>query len=591
MRRTATSAAIKRASKQARDNATALDQESLDQLERIYLQANRELDNRISFYGGDTGSIRLQSLGHIKAEIDYVLSELSRLQKTALFERMEEMASMGINPVAEMLGAERAAGLVDGAVKAVRDFVAADGLQLSDRLWRVDDHAQQAVSQAVSSAVIQGNSASEAAQEFLLRGEQVPAELGKKIQRADARSIIDTVAHELMKGKGSPYNNARRLFRTELNRAHGTAYQAGVFEHEDVVGTRFLLSPRHPEIDICDMHANANFHGLGKGVYPQDRSPWPAHPNTLSYVEAVFSDELTAMDKANKTDPITWLKRQPVNTQVAILDSRKKQVALDKGVLTRGEIETPWKVLQKKYERKGVNLDGLRPKPSGNTDRDTRSVKAIGDIDFGTVSRQFNEAAIDAFKHAPESLKNAVRKSDNIKQFQVVAGTSYCDYSGIALSSRYFRAGQESRRNDVLCHEYGHWLDFHGKNNGQPRVDFLLSLSPNDKGGLGDSMKTAMKSLEARNTAGRDRRMALNREIDQRGDVYLADLFGALTLNKVGYGHSNAYYKRKGTRNTEAMANLVCLYSRKDQRGWEFAKAELPDLCGDFEKLIKGLGK
>ena len=589
MKPTVTKATIKRASKQARDNANQLDQVALDQLEALYLQANQELAARIGSYADGAGSIRLQSLRHIKAEVDYVLSELSRLQKTALFERMEQTAEMGIHPVYEILGAERAAGLVDGAVKSVRDFVAADGLQLSDRLWRIEDHAGQVVTQAISSAVIQGNSASEAAQEFINRGERIPAEVNRKIARADARSIINAVGHEFMTGTGSPYDNARRVFRTEINRAHGTAYQAGVLEHDEVVGTRFLLSSGHPEMDICDLHAKANLHGLGKGVYPRDRNPWPAHPNTLSYVEAVFEDEVTAEDKASKTDPISWLKQQPEEAQTAILNSRSKQVALDKGVLTRGEIETPWKVLKKKYQRKGVNLDSLKPTVSGNTERDKRPSRQSGELKLGGASLVFNDAANKAFQFAPESVKKAINNTKNIKQFQQVPGGSYCNYNGIALSKRYFKPGMDAKRNDVLCHEYGHWLDFHGVNNDNERIDHFLSSTPNDRGGIGDSMKRAMKGLEARSVKGRERRKLLNETIDASGDLYLADLFGALTLNKVGYGHTNSYYKRRGARGTEAMANLLCLYSRKDQKGWQFAKQELPELCADFEQLIKGL--
>jgi hypothetical protein len=74
----------------------------------------------------------------------------------------------------------------------------------------------------------------------------------------------------------------------EINRAHGTAYLKGAEAHPDCVGTRFLLSPSHPEHDECDLHASANLYGLGPGVYPPGKTPWPAHPNTLSYVVAVF---------------------------------------------------------------------------------------------------------------------------------------------------------------------------------------------------------------------------------------------------------------------------------------------------------------
>lgn len=61
-------------------------------------------------------------------------------------------------------------------------------------------------------------------------------------------------------------------------------------------GLRFMLSPRHPRVDICDEHAAADLYGLGQGVYPVDECPWPAHPNTFSYTEAVYRDEIGSLN-------------------------------------------------------------------------------------------------------------------------------------------------------------------------------------------------------------------------------------------------------------------------------------------------------
>ena len=69
----------------------------------------------------------------------------------------------------------------------------------------------------------------------------------------------------LLTGRMNPYYQAERVMRTEINRAYGeTALQAAI-QHPDVIGVKFKLSPRHPRFDICDMHANANLHGLGPG--------------------------------------------------------------------------------------------------------------------------------------------------------------------------------------------------------------------------------------------------------------------------------------------------------------------------------------
>lgn len=206
------------------------------------------------------------------------------------------------------------------------------------------------VGRAIESAVIQGHSASRAAEDLTFRGQPIPPELQRKIGMAHTDTITRATTDALLNKNSSPYANARRVFRTEINRAHGIAYQTSAFEVDDVVGTRFLLSPGHPEPDICDMHASANKYGLGRGVYPKGKSPWPAHPNTLSYEEVVFADEVTDEDKAGKETGIDWLQRQPAQIQYTVLNSRKKAQALNEGLLKEKHIERPWKDIKHYYE-------------------------------------------------------------------------------------------------------------------------------------------------------------------------------------------------------------------------------------------------
>ncbi|MDM0084945.1 hypothetical protein QTI17_30550 [Variovorax sp. J31P179] len=63
-------------------------------------------------------------------------------------------------------------------------------------------------------------------------------------------------------------------------------------------GWRYLLSPIHAAPDICVIcwrrrtaePQNLHLHGAGAGVYPdRDRTRWPAHSNTLSFVEIVLA--------------------------------------------------------------------------------------------------------------------------------------------------------------------------------------------------------------------------------------------------------------------------------------------------------------
>ena len=142
-----------------------------------------------------------------------------------------------------------------------------------------------------------------------------------------------------------------------IAKTHGEAYIAGAKDQPDFGGHKFNLSPNHPRPDECDMHARANLHGLGPGVYPDRAScPWPAHPNTLSYVTIVFIDEVADEDRQAQTDALSWLKRQTASRQEAVLGSQKKREVLERGILGPDEILTPWHVLRERYAQRGIDI-------------------------------------------------------------------------------------------------------------------------------------------------------------------------------------------------------------------------------------------
>ncbi len=86
---------------------------------------------------------------------------------------------------------------------------------------------------------------------------------------------------------------AERIARTETSAAWGEAFFTKHEDDPDVIAYRWRLSSRHPRFDICDLHANADFYGLGKGVYPKDKFPKrPAHPHCFCLVEPVYEGEI-----------------------------------------------------------------------------------------------------------------------------------------------------------------------------------------------------------------------------------------------------------------------------------------------------------
>lgn len=349
--RTAQQAAIKRATLAAQREVTKLDAAAMDDLTRIYKQAAEQIAQRIKAYSGADGNIALQELQSVLAQVNAQIKALSEGRNTLLDRNLSAAADLGTQPLASTLSASAAMQINHEALSFVRTFVASDGLQLSDRIWRLDRQARDSISNAIEQAVIQGQGATQAAREFLSRGQAVPVDIQDKISAAGAGKIARETRDALLTGNGSPMDNAMRVMRTEINRAHGMAYAKGFLAHPFAAGVRFLLSPGHPKPDICDLLSTQNLHGLGQGVYPTvETSGWPAHPNTLSFLIGVFQDEVTEEDRAGKETPLQALNRLTPAQRIGVLGVNKHQLFKD-GMLTQGMIKSAWKDVKPRIEK------------------------------------------------------------------------------------------------------------------------------------------------------------------------------------------------------------------------------------------------
>ena len=139
---------------------------------------------------------------------------------------------------------------------------------------------------------------------------------------------------------------AERIARTEAARARYDAFIARYGEDEDVVAYQWKLGSRHPAEDICDMYADADLYGLGKGVFPKDAAPVnPAHPHCLCHYAPVYRSELEGKKRSNNVEAggNAWLKNQSLSVQEKIL-----------GVKGREE----WKAGRAGWMEKARNLSG-----------------------------------------------------------------------------------------------------------------------------------------------------------------------------------------------------------------------------------------
>lgn len=366
-----TRAQIKRATSIAHRAVESLDAETQQALIDLYKAQASDIAARIRNHAGPDDSVSLQELRSLLDQVEGILSRLANERDALLGEALAKAADYGTRPV---LGVVLDTGAVttspasmkvaEEALRFVRRFVAADGLQLSDRIWRLDRGARDLIVNAIESAVIQGHGAAQAAREFLARGEPIPVNIQNRLQSASAQRIARGSVDQLLSGSGSPLDNALRLMRTEINRAHGEAYMMSGEDHPDFAGWRFLLSPAHPEPDICDLLSMQNLYGLGPGVYPtREKTPWPAHPNTLSFVEIVFKDEITDADKAGKEKPVDALARLSKAQQLGVLGKNKYEV-FKTGQLSQGMIRAPWRAVQKRIKFAPLPPKPARPAPS-----------------------------------------------------------------------------------------------------------------------------------------------------------------------------------------------------------------------------------
>lgn len=338
-------AAIRRATRHAQQALRRLDGAGLRELERAYRAAAADIRASIALAAGPEDRVGIANLRGLLDQVESRLAALGRLRDGLLGEGLDAAARYGamaaegapVSGAAAAVASAAAMRVSEEAVRFVHAFVAADGLQLSDRLWRIDRGARESVAEAIERAVVQGQSAAEAARAFLARGHAVPAELAAKAAGSGS-AAIGREAAAVLTGQGGAADNAMRVFRTEINRAHGEAYMAGGEDKPYFGGWKFELSPAHPEHDICDLLAEQNLHGLGPGVYPsRARCPWPAHPNTLSFVTMVFADEITDADRAGKETPLQALGRLDPEVRRGVL-GKTKSALFDDGKLAQGMI-------------------------------------------------------------------------------------------------------------------------------------------------------------------------------------------------------------------------------------------------------------
>lgn len=238
-----------------------LDRRGIEDLLVLYGRAAEEVRGRIAAAVDAQQEVPQHRLRELLAQIEAVIDALGEQRTALVAQAIDRAAELGVRPFTAQgiaaVGGEQAVldsgaamRIHQAAVRFVRDFTLADGLTLSDRLWRLDLGAKEALQRAIGQAVVMGQSATRAAQDFMLRGDKVPGDLVARIAAGKAGALA-RVADTLTDRDVGAFAQVERVFRTEINRAHGEAYMAGAEGTPGFAGFRFLLSPAHPKPDIC----------------------------------------------------------------------------------------------------------------------------------------------------------------------------------------------------------------------------------------------------------------------------------------------------------------------------------------------------
>lgn len=328
-------AQIRRAMEHARRQAIARREQGATRITDLFQQLAQRVREWLADNANADGYIPSARLGTFVAWLDGAIKDHQRLWHASFGGSLAEVVGL-----AEVLRPEGATvgELANRTLNWLRDYTGTDGLQLSDRIWRVDRVTREAITETVQGAIVRGESARQAALRMIADGKAVPADVSIVLRNAIGTRIGSAVQAAI---EGNIMRNALRVTRTEINRAYTEAFVTSAFEYDDTAGVRFNLSPLHPRFDVCDVHAGANLHGLGPGVYPQGEHPYPAHPETLSYLTIVFHDEVTAADRAGQQTLAQWLAGQPEAEQDAVLGKNKGRVFRE-GRLLEHELFATW---------------------------------------------------------------------------------------------------------------------------------------------------------------------------------------------------------------------------------------------------------
>lgn len=125
-------AAIDQASATARDKMATLDQATTERLLTLYHDAEKTLVVELARYADGNNTLRLVVLRDYLKQVRSILDQLRLAQSQQLIGVLRDSAELG---AAVFVTGPRITVVAESAVRFAEQFVGADGLKLSDRLF------------------------------------------------------------------------------------------------------------------------------------------------------------------------------------------------------------------------------------------------------------------------------------------------------------------------------------------------------------------------------------------------------------------------------------------------------------------------
>ncbi len=171
------------------------------------------------------------------------------------------------------------------ALQVAQQHVYSDGLNLSQRIWRLEQGSMQTIRNTIATGMAQRTSAVELAQQLegqLNAGQDWPrwtrARLSKMDAREraqDAKGLLRSASDVPPGGSAGISYNALRLARNEIQIGNHAVTSDIAQNFPGIVGRKVVLSPAHPQSDICDEYAAG-------GPYEKTANFLPLHPQCVT---------------------------------------------------------------------------------------------------------------------------------------------------------------------------------------------------------------------------------------------------------------------------------------------------------------------